>query len=76
MLLVDGTFLLGRTLPWDDSVHLTLSSAALERRTPEAERWTLPAFARYEREVDPVSVAGTVLRVDDPRHPALVETRA
>ncbi len=76
VLLVDGTFLLGRTLPWDDSVHLTLSSAALERRTPEAERWTLPAFARYEREVDPVSVAGTVLRVDDPRHPALVETRA
>ena len=76
VLLVDGTLLLGQGLPWDDSVHLALSSAALQRRLPAAERWTLPAFERYAREVDPVAVAGVVLRVDDPRHPALVETGA
>ncbi len=72
VLLVDGTFLLGRALPWDDSVHLALSPAALRRRTSEPEQWTLTAYERYEREVDPVSAAGVVLRVDDPRHPALV----
>jgi hypothetical protein len=75
VLLVDGTFLLGRALPWNDSVHLALSPAALRRRTLESERWTLPAFERYEREVRPASVAGVVLAFDDPRHPALVDDR-
>jgi hypothetical protein len=75
VLLVDGTFLLGRELPWDDSVHLALSPAALRRRTLDTEWWTLPAFERYEREVQPTSIAGVVLRVDDPRHPALVDDR-
>ena len=39
------------------------------------ERWTLPAFARYAEEVDPAGFADVVVRVDDPRHPALVEPR-
>jgi hypothetical protein len=76
VLLVDGTFLLGGPLPWDDSVHLAVSAPALERRTPESDRWTLPAFERYEREVSPALRAGVVLLVDDPRHPALVEDRS
>jgi hypothetical protein len=75
VLLVDGTFLLGRSLPWDDTVHLALTTAALRRRTLEAEQWTLPAFVRYEREAAPLAAAGVVVRVDDPRHPALVERR-
>jgi hypothetical protein len=73
VLLLDGTFLLGRELPWDDSVHLALTEAALRRRTPAPDQWTLPAFQRYERNVMPAAVAGVVVRVDDPRHPALVE---
>ncbi|MGW2547729.1 uridine kinase, partial [Kitasatospora sp. NPDC001574] len=47
--------------------------AALARRTPPEERWTLPAFARYEAETVPAEAADLTVRVDDPRHPALVE---
>ena len=71
VLVLDGTLLLGLGLPVDLSVHLRLSAAARERRTAPAESWTLPAYARYEREVDPEAVADVVVRMDDPRHPAL-----
>lgn len=64
----DGT----APLPADLVVHLTASPAALARRTPPAEAWTLPVFARYEREVDPAARADVVVRVEDPRHPALL----
>ncbi|MFI5835668.1 uridine kinase [Micromonospora sp. NPDC051300] len=73
VVLVSGALLLGGTLPFDLTVHLVLSPAALERRTDPARRWTLPAFARYADEVDPASFADVVVRADDPRHPALVE---
>jgi hypothetical protein len=53
-------------------VHLELSTAALRRRTPDADRWTLPAYERYAAEVDPTTLADVVVRVDDPRRPALV----
>ena len=33
--------------------------------------WGYPAYERYEEEVDPSSLADVVVRVDDPRHPAL-----
>ncbi|MFC1400729.1 MULTISPECIES: uridine kinase [Streptacidiphilus] len=72
VLLLDGPLLLGRWLPLDLTVHLRLSPAALERRTPEDERWTLPAFARYEAETLPTDAADLVVRADDPRRPALV----
>ncbi|GAA5071949.1 uridine kinase [Thermocatellispora tengchongensis] len=72
VLLLDGPLLLGRGLPYELVVHLWLSPAALGRRTPEEERWTLPAYARYEREVDPVRAADVVVRAEDPRHPAIV----
>jgi hypothetical protein len=72
VLLLDGAFLLGGLLPIDLAVHLWLSPAALARRTPEPERWTLPAYARYEDEAAPQSTADIVVRYDDPARPALV----
>ncbi|WP_330176355.1 uridine kinase [Streptomyces sp. NBC_01498] len=70
VLLVHGPFLLGHWFPFDLTVHLRLSPAALRRRTEEDERWTLPAFERYEREVGPAEAADVVVTTDDPRHPA------
>jgi hypothetical protein len=75
VLLVDGPLLLGAGLPFDVTVHLEVSAAALGRRTPEPDRWTLPAYARYDVEVDPSAFADVVVRLDDPRHPALVLDR-
>jgi hypothetical protein len=73
VVLVGGAFLLGGPLPFDVTVHLALSGGALARRTADALRWTLPAFGRYAAEVDPAAFADVVVRVDDPRRPALVE---
>ncbi|WP_205687477.1 uridine kinase [Cellulomonas endophytica] len=73
VLLLDGTFLLGRWLELDLVVHLAVRPATLARRTPPEEAWTLPAHARYAQETDPEAVADLVVRVDDPRRPALVE---
>ncbi|MDI2129982.1 uridine kinase [Yinghuangia seranimata] len=73
VLLLDGPLLLGRGLPVDFTVHLSLSDAALARRTPDDERWTLPAYARYRVECLPEDAADLVVRWDDPRRPALVE---
>lgn len=70
VLLLHGPFLLGHWFPFDLTVHLKLSPGALERRTAEADRWTLPAFARYEDEVAPGRAADVVVRADDPRRPA------
>ena len=47
----------------------------LDRRTPDADRWTLPAYARYADEVVPARLADVVVRADDPRHPAVIEDR-
>jgi hypothetical protein len=71
VLIVSGTFLLGRDLPFDRTVHLAMSPAARKRRTPEAEAWTLPAFDEYDIRVRPVEIADVVVRYDDPRHPAV-----
>lgn len=70
VLLLHGQFLLGRWFPFDLSVHLRLSPAALARRTEADRRWTLPAFARYEAETDPAGAADITVRTDDPRRPA------
>jgi hypothetical protein len=72
VLLLSGDLLLGAGLALDVVVHLDLSAPARHRRTPEADRWTLPAFDRYESEVDPAGLADVVIRADDPRHPAVV----
>ncbi|MEW2352621.1 uridine kinase [Spirillospora sp. NPDC029432] len=73
VLLMDGPLLLGRWLPFDMAVHLSLSAAALARRTPGPRAWTLPAYERYEREAGPREAADVVVKMDDPRHPALIE---
>ena len=70
VLIVHGPLLLGHWFPFDLSVHIRLSTGALARRTDAAERWTLPAFARYEAETDPASRADVLVRADDPRRPA------
>ena len=75
VVLVSGSLLLGAGLPFDATVHLELSPAALQRRTDPQLRWTLPAYARYGAEVDPAGWADVVVRVDDPRRPALVLDR-
>lgn len=72
VVLVSGSLLLGGGLPFDLVVHLALSPAALTRRTDDDQRWTLPAYARYEREVRPQQLADVVVRLDDPRRPAVV----
>jgi len=71
VLLVDGPLLLGHGLPFDLSVHVHLTEAALARRTPPEDQWTLPAHQRYAAEVDPLAVADVVVRADDPRRPAV-----
>ncbi|MDG4858995.1 uridine kinase [Streptomyces sp. T-3] len=70
VMLLHGPLLLGRWFPFDLTVHLRLSPGALQRRTADGEQWTLPAFERYENEVDPAGSADVVVRADDPRHPA------
>jgi hypothetical protein len=72
VLIVDGSLLLGRGLPAELTVHLSLGETALRRRTPEAELWTLPAYVQYAERVRPQDLADVVVRVDDPRHPALL----
>lgn len=73
VVLVSGPLLLGGGLAFDLTVHLALSEGALDRRTCPAHRWTLPAHARYQAEVAPAGLADVVVRVDDPRHPAVVD---
>lgn len=73
VVIVSGPLLLGAGLPFDLTVHCALSPAALARRTAPDSLWTLPAFDRYEEEVGPASLADVVVRMDDPRRPALVE---
>ncbi|MFZ4486736.1 MAG: uridine kinase [Candidatus Nanopelagicales bacterium] len=72
VVVVAGSALLGRGLPFDVAVHVHLSDAALARRTPEDEAWTLPALARYQREREPTVLADLVVRADDPLRPAIV----
>jgi hypothetical protein len=76
VLILDGELLLGRGLPFEYTVHLWMSAAALARRTPDGESWALPAFARYEAEVRPLLSANTGVRVDDPAHPAVLDDAA
>jgi hypothetical protein len=72
ILLLSGPLLLGAGLDLDFTVHCGQSAAALARRTRAEDRWTLPAYARYTAEVHPEYLANVALRMDDPRHPALV----
>lgn len=71
VLVVSGELLLGRGLPFDVTIHLAVGGGARARRTAAEWAWTLPAFDAYDRDVDPVGTSDVVVRLDDPRHPAL-----
>jgi hypothetical protein len=74
VLLVSGELLLGRDLPFDVTIHLAVGAAARTRRTTPDWAWTLPAFDAYDRDMDPVGTADVVVRLGDPRHPAIAST--
>jgi len=71
ILILTGELLLGGGLALDVTLHASVSRSARRRLTPAEWAWTLPAFDRYDIDVDPASVADMVLRYDDPRHPAV-----
>ncbi|MDN5932685.1 MAG: uridine kinase [Pseudonocardia sp.] len=71
VVIVAGALLLGRGLPLDVAVHLRMGPAALWRRLPDAERWTLPAYARYAAEREPERVADLLVLADHPDRPAV-----
>jgi hypothetical protein len=71
VLIMSGELLLGRELPFDRTIHLAVSPAARKRRWPAAQAWRLPAFDDYDASVRPAATTDVVLRMDDPRHPAL-----
>jgi hypothetical protein len=73
VVVVDGVLLLGRGLPAELTVHLTMSAAALRRRgVPE---WQLPAFSSYDEDVRPGEVCDVLVRAEDPNHPAVLFRR-
>jgi hypothetical protein len=71
VVIVSGELLLGRALPFDLAIHLSMSSAGRARRTDAAWKWTLPAFDDYDARVRPLQSADVAIRVDDPLHPAI-----
>jgi hypothetical protein len=72
VLLVPGALLQGVGLPFDVVIHLRMSPAARRRRTPPEAAWELPAFDRYDAEVDPAALADALVLADHPDRPALV----
>jgi hypothetical protein len=72
VLLVPGSLLQGVGLPFDVVVHLRVGPAARRRLTPPDQAWELPAFDRYDDEVDPQALADAVVLADHPDRPALV----
>jgi hypothetical protein len=72
VLLVPGSLLQGVGLAFDVVVHLRVGPAARRRMTPSEQAWELPAFDRYDDEVDPVALADAVVLADHPDRPALV----
>lgn len=74
VVLVDGPLLLGAGLPFDLTVHLGLPDAALNRRVPAEDQWTLPALRRYAEQVVPEVIADCAVRVDRPDRPAIIDS--
>jgi hypothetical protein len=72
VLLVPGSLLQGLGLAFDVVVHVRVSPAARRRRMPADRAWELPAFDRYDDEVDPVALADAVVLADHADRPALV----
>jgi hypothetical protein len=49
-----------------------MGPAARRRLTPADRAWELPAFDRYDDEVDPAALADAVVLADHPDRPALL----
>ncbi|MHA6800377.1 nucleoside/nucleotide kinase family protein [Bounagaea algeriensis] len=73
VVLVDGPLLLGAGLPFDFAVHLGVPDAALPKRVPDDEQWTLPALHRYGAEVLPERCVDVAVRVDRSERPAVID---
>lgn len=71
VLLLAGAVLLGRGLPVEIAVHLHMNPPALARSLDPTDRWTLPAYARYDAERDPAGAADLVVLSDHPERPAM-----
>jgi hypothetical protein len=73
--VVDGPFLLADALAggFDLTVHLDVSAAARSRRLDPADAAVAAAWRLYVERDDPLSRADLVVRLEDPRRPALVE---
>ncbi|NKY60880.1 hypothetical protein [Nocardia flavorosea] len=69
VVFVAGPMLLGRGLPFDLTVRLDLSPAALTRSTPAADAWTVPALLAHDREHP--EAPDYFVRWDHPDRPAL-----
>jgi hypothetical protein len=69
--LVTGELLLGVGLEFDLTVHAWVTRQARRRLIAEDRAWTLPAYDRYDIDVDPTGLADVVLRYDDPARPAI-----
>ncbi|MDQ1732910.1 MAG: hypothetical protein QOK10_3069 [Pseudonocardiales bacterium] len=76
VLLVTGALLLGIGLSFDLTVHLSVSRQARRRLAPASLAWTLPAYDRYDLDVDPSGAADVVIRYDDPQRPAIAVNSA
>ncbi|RJO68409.1 hypothetical protein D5S18_33960 [Nocardia panacis] len=69
VLLVAGPMLLGRGLAFDHTLALAMSESALRRKTPESDRWTIPALLRHDAET--TDTPTTFVRWEHPDRPAL-----
>jgi hypothetical protein len=72
VLLVPGSLLQGVGLAFDVVVHLRVAPAARRRLVSADQAWALPAYDRYDDEVDPAALADAVVLADHPDRPALV----
>lgn len=73
VVVLFGSLLLGRDLPADLAVHLHMSPAQLARRIDPEQRWTLPAYNRYDIDHEPMRRADLVVLADHPERPAVQE---
>ncbi len=71
VVIVTGPLLLRTALPADLRVHVAVSRQARRRLAPDELAWTLPAYDRYDLDVDPYAISDAVVRLDDGTRPAL-----
>jgi hypothetical protein len=78
VVVVDGPYLLRWELAdaFDLVAHLETSEAAMARRVPAEELARVSgSWRRYAEETAPAERATYLVRLEDPRHPALVERK-